>query len=519
MEINGVYLEEVPAEKLEFAQINDNIHDQKFTTKPIGYFKDAWIRFKKNKASVAAFIIILLVALYALVVPYISNYKLGDKDGIYTKARPYIPALSFLRAFDGGFDQKLNDKYLIYYAGIGMSSLDKTGTESVTWQEGLDSEYAPLISYGEEYSEQGKTYRNVRTNSYFAKGFQYLSVTAAQYDAMVEWQEENGIQLIYPMVDINSQWCDTYNASDANFWYRHKANGSPVDENGKTMELADVMERGLVDNYLRDADGNIQFYLQKDTNMRQVRVLYYNYYIYMNGKEPIHYLGSDGQGFDIFVRLAYGLRTSLLLAVIVSVLNLVIGTVYGAIEGYYGGWVDLLGERISDIVSGIPFIVFFTLVQLHLVSTGKMSTFAGMVLAFTLAEWTGIAYRVRTQFYRFKNQEYVLAARTLGARDRRLMFKHIFPNSLGTIITSSVLIIPSTILTESILSYVGIGNFQGKASTSLGTMLSSGEAYLSTDPHIIVAPAVAISLMMISFNLFGNGLRDAFNPSLRGADE
>lgn len=160
-----------------------------------------------------------------------------------------------------------------------------------------------------------------------------------------------------------------------------------------------------------------------------------------------------------------------------------------------------------------------TLMQLHLVSTGKLSTFWGLIALFCITGWIGIAYRVRTQFYRFKHQEYVLAARTLGARDFRLMFKHIFPNAIGTIITSSVLIIPTTIISESILSYLGIANFQGRKGTSLGTLLANGKKYLNTDPHIIMLPAIVISLLMISFNLFGNGLRDALNPSLRGADE
>ncbi|MBQ6125233.1 MAG: ABC transporter permease, partial [Spirochaetales bacterium] len=127
--------------------------------------------------------------------------------------------------------------------------------------------------------------------------------------------------------------------------------------------------------------------------------------------------------------------------------------------------------------------------------------------------------RVRTQFYRFKNSEYVLAARTLGARDSRLIFRHVLPNSLGTIITGTVLIIPGVIFSESMLTYLGIVNLETSGLTSIGTMLSNGQAYLSTYPHIIMFPAVFISLLEISFNLFGNGLRDAFNPSLRGAEE
>ena len=130
-----------------------------------------------------------------------------------------------------------------------------------------------------------------------------------------------------------------------------------------------------------------------------------------------------------------------------------------------------------------------------------------------------MASRVRMQFYRFKNQEYILAARTLGASDFRLMFKHIFPNAIGTIITGSVLVIPSVVYSESNLTYLGIVNLDSSTMTSVGSMLSAGQPLLTTYPHVILFPALFISLMMISFNLFGNGLRDAFNPSLRGTED
>ena len=130
-----------------------------------------------------------------------------------------------------------------------------------------------------------------------------------------------------------------------------------------------------------------------------------------------------------------------------------------------------------------------------------------------------MASRVRMQFYRFKNQEYILAARTLGAKDFRLMFKHIFPNSLGTIITGSVLVIPGVIFSETSLTYLNIVNLDSTTMSSVGSMLSTGQAaMLAGYPHALVFPALFISLLMISFNLFGNGLRDAFNPSLRGAE-
>ena len=199
-------------------------------------------------------------------------------------------------------------------------------------------------------------------------------------------------------------------------------------------------------------------------------------------------------------------------ALIISAINLAIGAVYGAIEGFYGGAIDLIMERISDILNDVPFIVVTSLFQLHLAS--KVGVVPSLLFAFVLTGWIGMASKTRMQFYRYKNQEYILAARTLGAKDSRLMFKHIFPNAIGTLITSAVLTIPSVIYSD-----LGIVNLDSSNMTSLGTMLSQGTSMLTTYPHIILFPAIYISLLMISFNLFGNGLRDAFNPSLRGTEE
>ena len=266
------------------------------------------------------------------------------------------------------------------------------------------------------------------------------------------------------------------------------------------------------------ADGNTWYvYAQKNQSGYKVRLDYYEYFQYVNGFEPMFIFGTNMYGQDIFACLAAGGRLSFLLAFGVSFINLLIGAVYGSIEGYYGGTIDIIMERISDVLGSVPFIVVATLFQLHLAE--KAGPLLSLLFAFVLTGWIGIAARVRMQFYRFKGQEYVLAARTLGANDRRLIFKHIFPNALGTIITSSVLAIPNVIFSESMLSYLGIINLETSSMTSIGTMLSNGQGYLSTFPHIILFPALFISILEISFNLFGNGLRDAFNPSLRGADE
>jgi oligopeptide transport system permease protein len=173
-------------------------------------------------------------------------------------------------------------------------------------------------------------------------------------------------------------------------------------------------------------------------------------------------------------------------------------------------------ERFSDILSAVPFIIVITLLKMHL---GARSQLTALFIAFFLTGWISMASRVRMQFYRFKNQEYVLAARTLGASDLRIMFKHVLPNSIGTIITGSVLSIPAMIFSESSLSYLGIINLQTGSMTSVGNMLAGAQKYLTSYPYMTLFPALFICLLMLSFNLLGNGLRDAFNPSLRGVDE
>ena len=212
-----------------------------------------------------------------------------------------------------------------------------------------------------------------------------------------------------------------------------------------------------------------------------------------------------------------GLRLRVLFSVCIFAINFVLGAMYGAIEGYYGGTCDLLLEFVAYILSGVPFIVVSTLFQIHLAA--KVGPIPSLLFAFVLTGWIGTASLVRTQFYRFKNQEYVMAARTLGARDQRIIWKHIFPNTLGTIITSSVLSIPGVIFSESMLTYLGIVNLNSKTSTSLGTILAQAESIWSSKPHVMLFPALFLSLLMICFNLFGNGLRDAFNPSLRGTED
>jgi len=513
----------IPAEKFRFVQENEKLHDKALKTKPIGYFKDAWIRFRKNKASVAAAIVLAIILLYAILVPFFSSYKLGDKvDPIYKKMMPRL-YIGKTAIFDGAKEMSLNDKYLVYLVGIGIAAEGAEDKGAEAWDIGLNSMYSPIVHLGEEreLEEAGKPVikRAARVSTYNIIGFQYKEITMEEYEKIKAWEAEHGIKVIYPMVDRDSDYCP--DSTDANYWYKAKKSWPVNEKNKRVDDIELIKQQGLIDNYIRNSKGEIMDYKPSGITGTQcyVRVLYYNYYQYMNGHEPTFVFGSDGGGYDIATRMAYGLRTSFVLSFGVAIVCFLFGAFFGAIEGYYGGWVDLIMERIVDVLWRMPLYIIVVLFQLHLVNTGKASVLGGLLMAFCVTGWIGTASLVRTQFYRFKNQEYILAARTLGAKDLRLMFRHIFPNAIGTIITSSVFSIPSVIMSESTFSYLGIINLNSRGSVSLGTMMAEGKEFLSEFPHILLIPASVIALMMIAFNLFGNGLRDAFNPSLRGADE
>lgn len=509
----------IPKEKLQLANHGEKISDKKFDTKAVGYFQDAFTRFKKNKSSVAAAMIILILFLYAMIVPFVSNYDVNFRDGYYKLLLPKCEPLAFL-GWDGCTTRNEPQAGYDYYNGIGQ----EYGSSAVKEMRGAKLD-----------PQSGKTFYELYVDTYEQVGFIYMDLSAAEYDSLKQYQNETGIQVMYPLPD-NYKTVFLTVSSSANMWYEladesATSNGESAhhDENGNPIYVPNYKtgseNYGKYDSLRLEGDNGTAgengdewyVYAVKTQTGYKVRVLYSEYYQYINGFKASHLFGTNQHGQDIFVCLAYGAQLSFLLSISVSFINFCIGITYGSVEGYYGGVVDLMMERISDVLSSVPFIVVATLFQLHLAKV--VGPIPSLLFAFVMTGWIGIASRVRSQFYRFKNSEYVMAARTLGASDMRLIFRHILPNSLGTIITSTVLIIPGVIFSESMLTYLGIVNLETSGMTSIGTMLANGRNYLSTYPHILMFPAVFISLLEISFNLFGNGLRDAFNPSLRGADE
>lgn len=242
-----------------------------------------------------------------------------------------------------------------------------------------------------------------------------------------------------------------------------------------------------------------------NTVLKKIRV---DMYSYLGVEDMYFWFGADALGRDLFSRLWQGTRVSLLMALAVVSINLSVGLVIGSICGYYGGWVDLIVQRIQDVIWNIPSLPL-TIMLIMLFGSGLLP----LVLVFCLTGWMGTANSVRMQFYRYKNREYVLAARTMGASDIKIMFRHILPNAAGTIITSCALSVPSVVFQEAGLSYLGLG-IQAP-NPSIGMLLSDGQKVLMDYPYVILTPGIVIVILMLAFNLLGNGLRDAFNPTAR----
>lgn len=361
--------------RFEFVQLEEEIKDEKFETEAIGFFKDAMLRFSRNRAAIVASVLIGIIIFMAIFGPMMSKYTYREQHVEWSYLPPRIPGLEKIGIADGTRVMKVR-------------------------KSNIDTKYKDaMISVIREYKEKNTDMADIKVNTYKLAG-----------------------------------------AEDAYYWF-----------------------------------------------------------------------GTDSLGRSQWTRLWRGARISLLIALIAVSVNLIIGVTYGSVSGYYGGKTDMIMQRIIEILGGIPDLV---LIILFIMYWGA-GIFV-MALSMVLTGWIGMSRMIRAQFYKYKGQEYVLASRTMGAKDNILIFRHILPNAIGPIITMASLAIPGAIFNESFLSYLGLGIQAPEP--SIGVLLSEGQKQLLQYPYLTLFPALVICVLMISFNLFGNGLRDAFDPTLRGIE-
>ncbi|MBD2868331.1 ABC transporter permease [Paenibacillus arenilitoris] len=221
-----------------------------------------------------------------------------------------------------------------------------------------------------------------------------------------------------------------------------------------------------------------------------------------------HWFGTDDLGRDMLERAWKGAQVSIFVGLMAALIDLVIGIIYGGIMGYYGGKVDEIMNRFAEILYSIPYLL--VVILLLVVMEPSLTT---IIIAMSITGWINMAWIVRGQIMQLKNQEYALASKSLGAGAMRIIFRHLIPNAMGPILVTLTLTVPSAIFTEAFLSFLGLGVQSPVA--SWGTMIDDGIGAMTIYPWRLLFPAFLLSLTIFAFNVFGDGLRDAFDPKLK----
>ena len=239
---------------------------------------------------------------------------------------------------------------------------------------------------------------------------------------------------------------------------------------------------------------------------------------------PEFVLGTDTLGRDVLSRVIYGARVSMLVGFLPTIIILLVGTSVGMLAGYYGGKLDSFLMRLTDIMYGFPDLLFFIIAIVALRDTWIGTLMNGLALLFialALINWVGVARIVRGQVLSLKEKEFIEAARCMGAKDFRIMIRHLLPNSLGPIVVVAAFTIPNMIITEAILGYLGLGlkpatDLSSFFVTSWGALLLEGQTSINAQPFMLLAPAFCVGLVVLAFTFLGDGLRDALDPQMRG---
>ena len=418
--------------------------DERIGTPSMTYWQDCWRRLRRNRSAVLSMVVIIIVVLSAIIVPFFWPFSYEQQVLQFANVPPTLDIYD------------LGEGNCVYITKEFKSiNVDASGHLLSADNPRVDDKNNRLYVY----EVNGKPLR-IDYSLYFRAKQEFMRISA-------------GKQTECRVADVE---------------YLRNYFGENAPETVTIVEAEDIMEH-------RIARFNVSYDGQDVTPFKRV-----------NNRTYIW--GTDSLGRDMFIRVIYGARISLLVGVVAALVNFVVGVLYGAIAGYVGGRVDNIMMRIVDTISSIPMMLYVILIMVVL-----GSGLQPIILAIGLTYWTGMARIVRSQVLSMREQEFVSAAILLGVPARRIVIRHLIPNAMGPIMVSLTMQLPSAMFTEAFLSFIGLG--VSKPMASWGALANAALPSLYTNPYQLFYPALAMSVTILALNLFSDGLRDSLDPRLR----
>lgn len=419
--------------------------DERIGTPSLTYWQDCWRRLRRNRSAVLSMVVIILVVLSAIVVPFFWPFTYEQQALQFANVPPTLDI------YDLG-----EDHYVYITKDFKSINVDAEGHLLSADNPRVDDKNNRLYVY----EVNGKPLR-IDYGVYFRAKQEYMRLSAGNKGGECR------------VADVE---------------YLKEYYGENAPETVSVSEAEDILER-------RIARFHVSYDGESITPFRRV-----------NNRTYIW--GTDALGRDMFIRVIYGARISLLVGVVAALVNFVVGVLYGGIAGYVGGRVDNIMMRVVDTISSIPMMLYVILIMVVL-----GSGLQPIILAIGLTYWTGMARIVRSQVLSMREQEFVSAAVLLGVPARRILIRHLIPNAMGPIMVSLTMQLPSAMFTEAFLSFIGLG--VSKPMASWGALANAALPSLYSNPYQLFYPALAMSVTILALNLFSDGLRDSLDPRLR----